>query len=93
MITTQEILQSKKTYDKSRNNSNEILKTKNNNKTNRLNDDWIVNLSSLQFNQIQMSVLKLDPKFQVSPIKVPIERILSKIESKIHYNTNIQEKI
>ncbi len=51
----------KKTYDKSISNSNEILKTNNNDKTNQLNDDWVVNLSSVQFNQIQMSVLKLDP--------------------------------
>jgi hypothetical protein len=52
----------------------------------KLVNKWVVNLSTVIFNEIEMSVLKLDPKIQISPKKIPIENIIENIESKLQYS-------
>ena len=47
------------------------------------NNNWIINLSSRNFNKYELSILKLDPKFQIVPTSIKKEQIIANIEAKL----------
>ena len=51
--------------------------------TSALSDSWIINLSSRIFNKHELSILKLDPKFQIVPTSIRKEQIVANIEAKL----------
>ena len=52
-------------------------------------NDWVINLSNFKLTPLQVSVLKIDPKFQITPNYINSEQILANIESKLTmYITN-----
>ena len=48
-----------------------------------LSDSWVINLSKRSFTQAEIQILKLDPKFQISPKHISSEQIIANIESKL----------
>jgi hypothetical protein len=46
-------------------------------------NQWVVNLSDCKLSEEELSVLSLDPKFQIAPKNIPYEKILANIESKL----------
>ena len=54
-----------------------------NSATTCLSDNWIINLSTRIFNKHEISVLKLDPKFQIVPTSIRKEQIVANIEAKL----------
>ena len=50
-----------------------------------LSDSWYINLSSKNFNAIEQSIFKLDPKYQVTPRRICAEKIIANIEPKLKY--------
>ena len=59
----------------------------------KMSNEWSVNLSSKNFNEVELSVLSLDPKFQPTLKCVNKEQIVAKIESKLKYLVNDNSKI
>ena len=62
---------------------------------NDLSETWIINLSDRIFDQAEQQILKLDPKFQLSPKRICAEQLIANIESKLSHlitNKNVLEQ-
>ena len=62
-------------------------------KHNNLSDTWVINLTDIVFDKIDLSVLKLDPKFQIVPRHINREQIIANIESKLSYIVQDKSKL
>ena len=58
-----------------------------------MSDSWIVNLSDKSFSDTDLSVLKLDPKFQIVPSHINREQIIANIESRLNFMIKDKPKI
>jgi hypothetical protein len=80
------LLKSKKPNLDKLNFLNNYVKTDDKSNQTVCNSNWFINLSNVKLTVNEISVLKLDPKYQVTPNKLNIERFIACVESnKEHY--------
>jgi hypothetical protein len=86
------LLKSKKPNLDKLNFLNNYVKTDDKSNQTVCNSNWFINLSNVKLTVNEISVLKLDPKYQVTPNKLNIERFIACVESKLRFsNKNIAE--
>ncbi len=63
------------------------------NEVDKFSDKWVINLSNVHLNSAEMSVLKLDPKFQITPNTLNLEKIITSVESKLIFSNKNRTEI
>jgi hypothetical protein len=79
------LLKSKKPNLEKLNFLNNYVKTNDKSNHTVCSSNWFINLSNVKLTPNDISVLKLDPRFQVTPNKLNIERLIACIESKLRF--------